>query len=142
MYQNPKYFRTLRPEEVRRIHSKKDKTICEGPNVSNCSYVEVKNKLSLFFLKKPANEMRVLCQSLDPKESYPHPIYHLINFSSGEGLMGPKAVKEIAGVLNDKTLKEMQGSGIFTPEDLNIVSGIAYCFNETAKEKHGYIQYF
>lgn len=59
------------------------------------SYNFFRNKLAIAALGKSCEQIWDEVCNLEDQEDYPHPLYHLINFSDCEGEIGPKAVELI-----------------------------------------------
>jgi len=96
---NSTFARSL-PEDERIHFNEEDKEeIIDCLGVSYGTYNGIRGDIAKYTVGKTAGDVWGQCVSLEDDQPYPHPIYHLINFSDCEGYIGPKAVKEMATYL-------------------------------------------
>lgn len=95
------FKRSLLDSEITKVGKDHENVeeVGDVPSMSYGSYGSFRRELSLASTGKKDSEVWEEVANMPEEESYPNPMYHIINFSDCEGYIGPKAVTEMASFL-------------------------------------------
>jgi hypothetical protein len=100
--------------------------------MSYSNFSGFKEDLSLRLFKKSASHIIQSSEFIPEGETYPSPLYHLINFADTEGYIGPCAVQAMAVELKKPKIRKKFCKDSFSRQLYKIII-------ETSKFKNGYL---
>lgn len=131
------FYRSLNKNEIT-YKKDTDQQTQNGVSVSYGYYNQIREELSLAFLKADCQTVWQRCAKLKKRKKYGRSLYHLVNFADNEGYIGPKAVKQMSRYF--KRSKNFNKNISKVPKEYrSYILELIDCIHETAKMESGYL---